>query len=81
MPFSGFEDWDDCIATMTDEEGHDQEAAENICGALQSEAKAEHGDSEALFEAIKDGAGLIADVGVDLVSASTCRRSTRNGWP
>jgi hypothetical protein len=68
MPFSGFDDWDDCIATMTDEEGHSQEAAENICGALQAEAKADNGDPDALMDALREGAGLIADVGVDLVS-------------
>jgi hypothetical protein len=53
---------------MTEEEGHDQEAAENICGALQSEAKSDHGDVDALMDALDRGAGLIADVGVDLVS-------------
>jgi hypothetical protein len=68
MPFAGFDDWDDCIATMTEEEGHDQDSAENICGALQAEAKSDHGDPDALMDALDRGAGLIADVGVDLVS-------------
>ena len=66
MPFSGFDDWDDCIQTMTEDEGHDQDSAENICGALQAEAKADAGDPEELLAALEDGAGLIADVGVDL---------------
>lgn len=68
MPFSGFDDFDDCLETMMDEEGHDRESAQNICGALQAEAKADHGDPDALFEALERGSGLIADVGVDLVS-------------
>jgi hypothetical protein len=68
MPFAGFDDWDDCIQTMTDEEGHDKDSAENICGALQAEHKSESGDAEALFDALERGSGLIADVGVDLVS-------------
>jgi hypothetical protein len=67
-PFSGFDDWDDCMQTMTEEEGHDEQSAENICGALQAEAKADNGDPDALLDAIEQGAGLVADVGVDLVS-------------
>jgi len=53
---------------MTNEEGHDMESAENICGALQAEEKSEHGNVEELKQALERGAGLIADVGVDLVS-------------
>lgn len=68
MPFAGFDSFDDCVRTMTDEEGHDQESAENICGALQAESKADHGNVEELRAALAEGAGLIADVGVDLVS-------------
>ena len=68
MPFSGFDDWDDCIQTMTEEEGHDMDSAENICGALQSEEKSENGDPDELLSALQSGGGLIADVGVDLVS-------------
>jgi len=68
MPFAGFDDWDECVMTMTEEEGHDQQSAENICGALQAEAKSEQGDVEELKAALERGAGLIADVGVDLVS-------------
>lgn len=68
MPFAGFDDWDDCVRTMAEEEGHDMESAENICGALQAEAKSDHGDVDALMDALERGAGLIADVGVDLVS-------------
>lgn len=67
MPFSGFDDFDDCLAEMVDD-GHDEQSAQNICGALQSEAKSEHGDPSALLDAIKRGSGLVADVGVDLVS-------------
>jgi hypothetical protein len=68
VPFSGFDDFDDCLRTMTEEEGHDQNSAENICGALQAEEKSDHGDVDALRQALERGAGLIADVGVDLVS-------------
>ena len=68
MPFAGFEDFDACLATMTEEEGHDEQSAENICGALQAEAKADTGNVEELREALAAGRGLIADVGVDLVS-------------
>lgn len=68
MPFAGFDDFDSCVRTMTEEEGHDEEAAESICGALQAEAKSEHGNVEELREALAAGRGLIADVGVDLVS-------------
>ena len=69
MPFAGFDDWDECIVTMTDEEGHDQDAAERICGALQAEAKNENGDVSELRQALERGRGLIADVSVDLNSA------------
>lgn len=68
MPFAGFDDWGDCVQTMTGEEGHDQEAAESICGALEAERKSDHGDPEGLMDALERGGGLIADVGVDLVS-------------
>jgi len=68
VPFAGFDDWSDCVDTMTNEEGHDMESAENICGALQAEEKSEHGNVEELKQALERGAGLIADVGVDLVS-------------
>jgi len=56
------------MRTMTDEEGHDKETAENICGALQAESKADNGNVDQLRQALDRGAGLIADVGVDLVS-------------
>jgi hypothetical protein len=68
VPFSGFEDFDECVRTMTEEEGHDQQAAENICGALQAESKSENGNVDELRQALEAGSGLIADVGVDLVS-------------
>ncbi|AGC34558.1 head maturation protease [Haloarcula sinaiiensis tailed virus 1] len=68
MPFAGFDDWDDCMDTMLNEEGHDEQSAQNICGALQAEAKSDSGNVEQLRQALEDGAGLVADVGVDLVS-------------
>lgn len=34
-PFRGFESWDECIRTMR-RQGHDQDSAERICGALKS---------------------------------------------
>lgn len=68
MPFAGFDDFDDCLDTMRTEEGHDEESARRICGALQAESKSEHGNVEQLREALSRGRGLIADVGVDLVS-------------
>ena len=69
MPFAGFDDFDSCVRTMTDEEGHEQDAAERICGALQEEAKAENGNVDELMAALERGRGLIADVGVELNSA------------
>ena len=69
MPFSGFDSWSDCIDTMTEEEGHDMDSAENICGALQAEEKSEHGNPSELLEALKQGAGMISDVSVDFNSA------------
>ena len=68
MPFAGFEDFDDCLATMRREQDYNEETARRVCGALQAEQKSEHGDVDALREAITRGRGLIADVGVDLVS-------------
>ena len=69
MGFAGFDDFDSCVRTMTDEEGHDETAAERICGALQEEAKAENGNVDELRQALERGRGLIADVGVELNSA------------
>ncbi len=34
-PFAGFDDWDDCMDTMQNERGHDEETARKICGALK----------------------------------------------
>lgn len=68
MPFAGFDDFGDCLDTMMTEEGHDEEAARNICGALQAEEKSDHGNVDELRDALERGAGLIADVGVELVS-------------
>jgi phage head maturation protease len=34
-PFQGFDDFDDCVQTMMDEEGHDEETAKKICGAIK----------------------------------------------
>ena len=68
MPFAGFEDFEECQRTMQ-EDGHDEDSAQSICGALQAEAKSENGDVGELMNALKEGAGLIADVGVDLNSA------------
>jgi hypothetical protein len=68
VPFGGFDDFEDCLDTMVNEEGHDEESAQNICGALQAEAKSDNGDPERLLEALREGSGLVADVGVDLVS-------------
>jgi archaellum component FlaC len=53
---------------MIDEEGHDEESANQICGALQAEAKSDMGNVEELREALERGRGLIADVGVDILS-------------
>jgi len=68
MPFAGFDDWDHCVTTMTEDEGHDQTSAEQICGALQAEAKSDMGNVEELRQALERGRGLIADVGVDILS-------------
>lgn len=37
-PFGGFEDFDDCLRTMR-EQGHGEEAAASICGALKREVE------------------------------------------
>jgi hypothetical protein len=68
VPFAGFDDWEDCMTTMTEEEGHDEDSAESICGALEAEAKSDAGNVDQLREALAAGSGLVADVGVDLVS-------------
>jgi len=57
-----------CIEHFMDERDMDEESAGALCQSLKEEEKAEAGDADALLEAIEDGAGLIADVGVDLVS-------------
>lgn len=36
-PFSGFSDWDECMNTMMNEENHDKQSAQKICGKLQSQ--------------------------------------------
>lgn len=59
MPIDGFDDWDDCIATMTEEEGYDQETAEKICGALESEKENPDGNYQKLLSEILDGASSI----------------------
>lgn len=41
-PFAGFADFDDCVRKMR-EQGHDSEAAANICGALKREVEGEAG--------------------------------------
>jgi len=62
-------DFSSCKRIMHEEEGHDEQVAEDICGALQQEAKSDHGNPEELLDALREGAGLIADVGVDFNSA------------
>jgi hypothetical protein len=69
MPIGPFDDFDDCKSTLMDEEGYDEETAEAICGEMEAEAKAENGDPGELWDAIKEAAGLMTDVGVDLNSA------------
>lgn len=56
-----------CVGVFEDD-GHDESEAEDICGALLQESKSEHGDPSELKDALESGGGLIADVGVDLVS-------------
>ena len=60
--------FDSCVRTMQDD-GHDADAAERICGSLLEESKTDNGNVEELRAAIERGRGLIADVGVDLNSA------------
>ena len=69
MPFAGFEDFSSCKRTMMDEEGHDEDAAERICGALQAESKNDNGNVEELRDALARGQGLLSEVGVELNSA------------
>ena len=54
---------------MMDEEGHDEDAAERICGALQAESKNDNGNVEELRDALARGQGLLSEVGVELNSA------------
>ena len=51
------------------EEGYDRETAEAIAGELEAESKTENGNVEELWQSIKQGAGLLTDVGVELNSA------------
>jgi len=60
--------FDACVLEMQ-EDGHDEAAAENICGALLEESKHENGDVAELRQSLETGRGLIADVSVDLNSA------------
>lgn len=34
-PFAGFDDWNECIKHMKDEEGYDEDTAEKVCGMLK----------------------------------------------
>jgi hypothetical protein len=56
-----------CMEIMQ-EDGHDEDSAARICEALSQEAESESGNVEQLKDALEAGRGLIADVGVDLVS-------------
>lgn len=69
MPIPGFDDWDDCVSSMMDEQGYDEETAEAVCGSLEQEAKAEHGDAHQLLESIREAGGMILDAAIDLNSA------------
>jgi len=59
MPFAGFNDFNDCKETMMNEEGHDKESAEKICGALESENEKDEGKPKELLNEIMDGAKQI----------------------
>ena len=54
---------------MMDEQGYDEETAEAVCGSLEQEAKAEHGDARQLLESIREAGGMILDAAIDLNSA------------
>jgi hypothetical protein len=69
MPIPGFDDWDDCVSSMMDEQGYDEKTAEAVCGSLEQEAKAEHGDARQLLESIREAGGMILDAAIDLNSA------------
>lgn len=34
-PFAGFDDWDDCMDHMTNDQGYDKDTAEQVCGDLK----------------------------------------------
>jgi len=48
-PFAGFDSFEDCKQTMMDEEGHDEDSAEKICGALKKK-----NEIKAVNEALED---------------------------
>lgn len=54
---------------MMDEQGYDEETAQAVCGSLEQEAKAEHGDARQLLESIREAGGMILDAAIDLNSA------------
>jgi len=60
--------FDACTMQMQ-EDGHTEQEADQICGALLDESKNDNGNVEELKTALKRGRGLISDVGVDLNSA------------
>lgn len=57
-----------CIDYFVDERGMTEDQAGGLCQSLKEEEKSDLGNVAELREAIENGAGLIADVGVDLVS-------------
>ena len=71
-PFAGFEDWDDCIQTLTGR-GHSAEEAEKICGKLQSEHEDDAGASKSMGYDTAEGYWLPADA--EVVSMKALRES------
>lgn len=86
MPFAGFEDFEDCVKSVMDKQGYDEETARKVCGKLEAE-QAGRSQSSNPFENLRtsefnisnekfeyiDGGLLIRDV--KLMAAGTWRDS------
>jgi len=69
MPDEGLPggDMSSCM-TIMQEDGYDEDAAARICQSLKEEEKSDNGNVDELRDALQRGKGLIADVGVDILS-------------
>jgi hypothetical protein len=63
-PFSGFDNFDDCVQTMREDEGHDMESATRICGALQAEEKTKAEVADDLFTTQEEALERAGELGI-----------------